>query len=1152
MSVSLASLPMSSQLTPREQQALASDPSYSVWVTASAGSGKTTVLVGRILRLLLPSPDLSREGVPAHRILAITYTRAAAAHMQNKVQERLSQWAVCDEATLRADLAQLINAEPSEDFVQAARRLFAKILEQAQGIQIHTIHAFCQSVLGRFPLEAKLTPGFQVMDDADAKRLLRSSIHSVLTQNNTPALQQAIQLLSPAIELDSLSTHISEILENQSQLDIWVKPTDTIETVTARLAQRFPPPRDWKVLIDVTAFRAMIRPLETDNKTNQAIAQNLAAALEDINRDSFFSHLCNAVLKQDNNPRALNGIAKKDIQIFDTLTQLQDICVSYLDEKNLQEQISATGALFYMAHICEKEYTQAKRQRAALDYDDLITKTHELLHATSISWIHYKLDQGIDHILVDEAQDTSPAQWDIILRLMDDFFTDSTAQRPYGPRSVFVVGDPKQSIYSFRGADPARFSQLRHILRDKITQAAANSSTITPWQEIDFTRSFRTVPLILDLVDRCFDGEPQRAALGLSQPLQHISHRSGDGGSIEILPPFLLPTPHSKKSDGWVITLRDAALDATTTSQSILLYARNIAARIDMMIRNPDIIPGLNRPVTAGDILILFETRTALTTAIIRALKEKNIPVSGIDRLTLTDHIAVQDILTALSFACLPHDDMALACLLKSPFIGWSEDQLFALAHKRAPGANLWSQIRHNHPDLTLWLEQLINWADTLTPYAFLEQLLNSRPAASLYKSGLHALLARLGHDALDPVHELLNTALAFESGDVRTCRRFLTQLRRGRVEIKRDMDDAREEVRIMTLHAAKGLEAPVVIIPDSITSKNTIKPPRLLWGGDHNPLPAPLWAVRSGDTCQVFRQSRHLEEEKLKAEKQRLLYVGLTRGRDILIIGGKQNEDPKPAACLHIAHSWYKQIEQAALIINPSAQDPESGSIKLTTPQKAVPKTQPVGITISQRPALPVWVDQKVSAETLVIKRLRPSQMGTTPHGLSPAMVLGQDRFLRGKITHKLFQLLPNYAPEHAESIATSFVHKYRHHLTDSVRDEIVRETLAVLRDPDFAPVFGPKSRAEVPISGRVSRDVVITGQIDRLVVLPNRILVVDFKTNRPSPASVAAIPDSYRAQLQAYVTLLQRIYPDKPIDAALLWTDTARLMPVIKGVNG
>jgi ATP-dependent helicase/nuclease subunit A len=1127
-------------LDPGQQQRRAYDRRASVWVAASAGTGKTKVLTDRVLALLL-------HGSEPSRLLCLTFTKAAAAEMSNRINQRLSQWAVAGDGVLAQEIQALTGAMPDRDQLDHARRLFARVLDAPGGMTIATIHAFCQSLLRRFPLEAGVPPHFELMDERSSGEALEAAREAVLERARAriePPLSEALDEVVQHVHELSFVELLAELAVERSRIARLLAHGSDRFAAALRRVLNLPEGETVDSIItaacagcDETGLRAAARAMLAsqslrDRERGGLIAAWLAKSAAE--RRVGFEIYLRAFFTAD-------GPRFKEIVTLSLAREDRATAAAVADEAERLQKIrerccaaeiyAATTALVRLAGAMLTEYERHKATRALLDYDDLVLRTRDLLRRPGIApWVLFKLDGGLDHILIDEAQDTNPEQWEIVKLIAEEFFAGEGARAV--ERTIFVVGDAKQSIYSFQRADPAKFMEMRAYFEATIAAARAH------WRVVPLEISFRSVAAVLRAVDAVFAQAPANEGVSLDGAvIRHEAHRRGAAGLVELWPPVEpeddpAPTP-------WSLPL---AQRQSREPRARLALA--IAATIKHWLATGERLEARDRPIRPGDIMVLVRRRGPFVTELVRALKAANVNVAGVDRMLLVEQLAVEDMMALGRFLLLPEDDLTLATVLKGPLFGLSEEALFDLAHRRR--GSLWSELLRRRNESLFFarpaaeLSELLARADFTPPYELFAEILGAR-------QGRKAVLARLGTEAADPLDEFLTAALAYERDHGVSLQGFLHWLSAGAVEIKRDLDQGlRDEVRVLTVHGAKGLEAPIVFLPDTLQMPQ--KPPRVLWGERD----LPLWLVERRampDAATTALRGANLRRDQ---EYRRLLYVAMTRASDRLYVCGWRMKRASPAG------NWYNMVasglaeagaEKFAFDLQPllKADGWTGEGLRLTTAQATRPVADPPRLRRAAGTALlPEWTWRPPPSEPTPPRPLAPSRAsGEEPAARSP---LGGDRgfgFLRGRLIHRLLQSLPALDPETREAAARRFLARPIHGLPDAAQEAILRETLAVLSHPDFAPLFGPGSEAEVPVVGLVQGRA-LSGQIDRLVVTDRAVLILDYKTMRPVPGSPAEVPEAYLHQLAAYQAAVSAVYPAKSVHCALLWTDGPSLMPI------
>ncbi len=1132
--------PAPAALVRTPQQRIAADPALSSWVSANAGTGKTGVLIDRIARLLLA--DVAPE-----RILCLTFTKAAAAEMANRLSGVLGAWAAAGEDALDDALAALLQRPPEPDERARARHLFARVLEAPEGLRIRTIHSFCESLLGRFPLEAGVHPDFRVVDERTALELRTEARDRVLAAAHGVRgtdLAEAMDRLAGLVDEDRFDRLLRELDDDRDRFDALLERSGG----SAQLARNAA--RTLGIESDSTANNVLMAAVADDGlpdlnrlaaawalgaATNKDGARALGVWLSDPAERRAAGYLetyAPLFVTGEGKARAIsrlvsNGAREADESAVDIALTAQADVVTTLARLRAIEVVAATDALVRVGAAMLAAYDELKHNHAVLDYEDLIAHAGALLaDAGGVSWVHYKLDGGIAHVLVDEAQDTSPAQWSVIKALCGEFFAGAGRHEETedAPRTVFAVGDEKQSIYSFQGADPRQLAATGEHFAGRVQDAGL------AWRPVEMEKSFRAVPAVLRVVDRVFAGE---AADGLSfagRPILHHWERDGEAGMVELWP-TLKPEPAAEQDPY-------APLDAPPPASPAVRLAERIAETIDGWLQQGEVRGSTGRRIRPGDIMVLVRTRGAFADAMVRALKTRGIDVAGRDRMVLTDHLAVMDLVALGRLALLPEDDLNTATVLKGPFAELDEDQLFRLCHGRK--GHVWDELvrqRDAAPAFAAAHDRLAairRRADYEPPFEFYARLLGP-------EGGRRDLLAHLGEEAVEPVEEFLALALEFEREHVPSLEGFLHWLQTGAVEVKRDLELERDEVRVLTVHGAKGLEAPVVFLPDTCSLPAAQHDPDLLWTDDDQAMLWPVVRANEDETCHSLREAGRRDIER---EYRRLLYVAMTRAEDRLYVAGFEGARERPDGC------WHALVE-AALAGMDDVEELADGALRFQEPQ-----TAPVAELAPELPlptgtvGAPDWALAPPAAEVDPPWPLAPSRPSEEePAAASP---LGPDqsvRFRRGRLIHRLLQSLPDLEAAQRTQAAESYLVQAAPDLDDAARQAIAGECVGLLGDSRFAELFGPGSRAEVPLVGTLmgaEGAQVVSGQVDRLLVTPDRVVVADFKTNRPPPADAADVSAGYLRQMAAYRALLGDIYPHHQVDAVLVWTWGPRLMPL------
>jgi len=1113
----------------------AANPDVSAWVSANAGTGKTHVLVNRVARLLL-------AGAEPSRILCITYTKAAAAEMETRLFNRLGEWSLLPDKGLRDALKKLQGERPDPDDLKRARRLFARALETPGGLKIQTIHAFCQSVLKRFPLEAGIAANFRVLEEETALDLQTDARRALFAQVLSGAdaeLRRAHELIVTERDEEQLAGLLKTLQGNSDKLsalfgefkgaNLWDNLWRHLGLSPGATRASIIEVETTDAVLDRPGLEAAIATLRSGAKTSKQAADRIEAFLKSEKRPEIFEDYQKAFLKKDGGPLA--KVTTKGAEAAEEPMRAEQLrLVNVLMLLKAADTAERTHALLTFGRAYLDIYETLKQKQGALDFNDLIIETRALLTPPNDAWVHYKLDEGIDHILVDEAQDTSPQQWDIIRLLANEMTAGHGAAEDAGrPRSMFAVGDVKQSIYRFQGAAPEEFATMRDFFNQHLSEAKRK------FEPVELDLSFRSASPVLELVDEVFREVPLSERDGMG--LHHAAHHADAPGLVELWP--VIEPAEEEDVVPW-----DVPLDSSHTQSPEGRLAGRIAQTIRTWIDTGEMLAGEERPIVPSDIMILVRRRSAFMEHMIRALKINNIPVAGADRLKIIDHIAVQDLISLGHFALSPDDDLALAEVLKSPFIGFDDDQLFAIAHGRK--GTLWSALKSRGSKdqqangAVEWLTKVRNRADREPPYEFFAHALGE-------DGGLARLLARLGPDAEDPIEEFLTQALAHERARVPSLHAFLHALMRESGEIKRDMEKGRDEVRVMTVHGAKGLESNIVFLPDTCSLPAAQSEGGILTSqavardGTPEGTPFFLWAPRKIDDDAISRAAREAYSLETAYEYRRLFYVAMTRAKERLYVSGWIGARARQEG------SWHELAEQALRTIGGEVELAD-GTLALRIEKKG-DKRDGERDEKTRAPApgpIPAWARQ-AAPEEKARQRLTPSTLDKDePAVFAPGGDSGKAA-RRGSLVHRLLEVLPDLLPETREAAATRFLDAFAEDFSADEREELARETLTLMELPELAPLFGPGSRAEAALSGLVEiegRKERIEGRVDRLAFTADAIWVLDYKTNRPAAQSLDEVAPTYWKQMAGYRALLTQINPRIAIQCALVWTHLPSLM--------
>lgn len=1127
------------------EQALAVDPTVHAAVSASAGSGKTQVLTARVLRLLL-------QGARPESILCLTFTKAAAAEMANRIGARLAAWVRMKDSELGTDLGNLGESR-DERTRERARQLFAHVLDCPGGLKIQTIHAFAQSLLAAFPAEAGITPGFQPIEGRAEQELVRRTLADLVADaeaRGDTGLTRDVQSLSRRLSEMGAVDYLQACARKAEAMERLGPPEEIEPRIRALMnlpeesVEQYIAHHCGDDRFDCDLLRAVA---DANRKWGARTGVGHAEIIEEwltltpIERAARLDELRKVVLTEKETIKVYAGQAKAEPHYEMHAGRLANLIGELLEIQNGARLAADIAAGLRAGQAFAIAYSRAKRASGVADFNDLIDWTRELLAKPGMGdWVRYKLDREIDHVLVDEAQDTNAAQWEIIEELVEEYFSGSSESEDRH-RTLFIVGDFKQSIYGFQGTKPERFIEARNRFRQRAEQLAGEDtldlfkSRARQFRDLSIAKSFRSSQPVLDVVDALV-GELGHEALGLSEaPLPHVAHHEGRPGQVELWQPFV-PETEEESDEGeekWV-------------SLRARQYADALAERISELVEKAPFLPSTRKGLTPGDILILVRSRGELASLIVARLFSAGVPVAGVDRLHLHEPLVVQDLISAMRFAVQPNDDLNLASLLVSPLIGWDQEILFSLAYDRK--GRLWRALRSRRDENDSFrlaheeLSELLRIADFTTPSVFIETIL-SGPV-----EGRRKLYARLGLAARDPIDELLNSALEFERSETASLDRFLAWFSRGTVDVQRDPGRPSNEVRVMTVHGAKGLEAPVVILADA-----TADPARL----GRTPItleleigsggPVPLLRPKKDERSSPFDDLINAEDKRDLEEHWRLLYVALTRASDRLIVTGVAPKPRKDGSEARPVNCWHVLVERAMTSLGARASKDDdwgpglvhgAAGLQTARPRRAKPGALDVPI--------PQWARSPAPPEARPPRPLAPSAIAIDDENALPPSEATRSAALRGTWIHQLLERLPATHPARRPSVADLWLERSAHVVDPELRSAIVDEVCSILSDSRFSSLFGEGSLAEAPLAASLPDGRVIAGTVDRLLVEEKRVLVIDFKTGRVPP-SESEIPSAHRVQMEAYVEALRVIFPGREILAALLYTAGPKLIQVM-----
>ncbi len=1110
----------------RGEQRTASRPDSHVWLSASAGTGKTQVLAARVFRLLL-------RGVSPGAILCLTFTKAGAAEMAARISQRLAAWVRMPETALGKDLIAL-GEEPTSERIALARTLFARVLDApGGGLRIQTIHGFCQGLLAAFPAEAGLVPGFRPIEPREEVLLMRQSLGDLLVDAEREGRA------SPAETIGALSVRLGEE-KAESFLRDCARAGRALEALPSGIAafvrrELGLPAGDVEEAIraacagiDSDALE-LIAQLNREWGTKGGIARAevislwLAAGLE--TQAATLADLHTIWAKADGDPRSFGkGQAPQDERYAELAMSLYEDVAALLSLRVRAAFADLLADVLTVGRDYAREYAAAKRRVGAVDFDDLIAATVDLFDQPGIGeWVRFKLDQITEHVLIDEAQDTNASQWRIVRALVDEYFVGRGVHAP-STRTLFTVGDHKQAIFGFQGTDPIFFAAAESYFANRAGDVRGDDympddERGLPFEKLSLVASFRSTRPVLEFVDSAINLIGHEALGMVDAVPPHASEVPGPG-VVELWPPVAAGLVEA--DDGEEEWIDDAVRENATR------IAKQIRAWLDEGL----MLESKGRALRPEDVMILVKRRGELAQLLVARLYAEGVPVAGVDRLRLNAPLAVQDLLAAIRFVLQPDDDLSLASLLVSPLIGWTQEELLARAVPRS--GSLWRHLVAQHRALLAPLDAMLARADFTTPYQFLEEIL------SRARDGRRKLLERLGEEARDPIEELLSAALDFETGTTPSLQRFLDWFDRGEVEIVRDAAQPRDAVRVLTAHGAKGLQAPLVILADATADPDAALRSALRWKPGELAEPLPVFRPRKEERAGAIDDEVTAADLRERQEHWRLFYVAATRAEERLVIAGslsaKWQGEPPPESWYGVAARTFDALGIAGETRTFTGIAPPTAAKPRTATHEAA--AEPV--------ALPDWARKPAPQEPRPARPLSPSSLGEDEVADPPPTPAMRAAAERGRLIHALFERLPAVPLADRARAADRWLADVGQVSDAGERNAIADAARRVIDDPAYADLFGADALAEAPISAVLADGIVVAGTVDRLLVTETSVRVVDFKTGRQVPRSVDEAPTYHLRQMAAYVAALAVIFPGRAIEAALLYTGGPVLLPL------
>ncbi|MDG1437046.1 MAG: UvrD-helicase domain-containing protein [Rickettsiaceae bacterium] len=1038
----------------------ASNPNISTWVSASAGTGKTKILTDRVLRLLLNDADFNK-------ILCLTFTNAAAGEMKERIASSLAKWSSLNDIDLKNSIDNLIGRDSTAQELIKARQLYEMYLRSDERINIQTIHSFCQSLLKKFPLEAGVLPNFKIIDETKSFTILRQIKLNLL---NKPELELINNYLTVNFHETIIDEILASIVQHKTKFsfsvsDVYQESEKIIEALDRRNDLVYQPILQHQIIQDVVGFDVSVDELK-----------------------SFF-------LNKDGQKRkriVSQKIAKPGSNLYNDLETMQEQ-IYFLDQNERSEQLENHSKLLsILSASIIQTYESYKSSKGLLDYDDLIVLAGRLLQSSeSKEWVLYKLDGGIDHLLVDEAQDTSVYQWQIIESIIEEFYAGEATNTDRN-RTVFVVGDEKQSIFSFQGADADSFVQMNERLQSKMITGGK------PFENVDLEISYRSAGEILEVVHRVFD-EVKKAnpSLFTSAIMQLAPFRTKHKGSVELWP---LCVAEKQDDDFWSIATHTNTKDSTKIE-----LAQKISRYIKREIASGRVVPSTGDKIKPSDFMILFRKRDEFTQEVIKSLKDDSHEVAGLDRISLRDNLAVLDLLSLAKFALNTEDDLNLAALLKSPLIGVDEEQLHDICSSRQK-LSIWQYIQENDAygilsKLQLFLD-LFAHSDVGNFFQSVVDILGYR----------EALNAHCGADSNDAIDEFLYSCSSFANQESTSIQSFVFWMENYDNSIKRD-SSCSDKIRIMTLHASKGLQAPFVILCDTNSTPSHMD--RFLWDADGKTLSA----KSASYVPDYYKDLKTLHQKKAYAEYLRLLYVGMTRAEDHLIVCGYQGGRSLPENC------WYELVRASMVKIATQEEDGTLiyGEAENNCALKENLKPVESNIEFFRPKGQPDITYQEVDVNRTI-----------------PSPLTARDPMGYGLVFHKILEDSLS-----AKKIADIGNHPLISTLDLKSQDLMQASIKRIIANKEFNELIKRQVKTEVTMGSSLAGSVQI-GRVDLLLEDENEVVIIDYKSDMVPPSKQEEVPYKYKEQLLVYKKMVSIIYPNHQIRMMILWLQTGALQEI------
>lgn len=1222
------------------------DKFHSVWVSASAGSGKTYLLTARVLNLLL-------SDVEPEKILCITYTNAGASEMKERVNGKLEEWSRISDDELFKELREMIYSDTkkySDEFIRSkfevARTLFYKVLQMSAGMKIQTIHSFCQSVLKKFPVEAGISSNFKVIDERDVAELLETAYKKVfiaMNGGNIGVASEEDEYFSDGVLAELKDVFNKVIVDNVSYASFEglrnaiignrrefkkffdfcesENSEDVLESVRYQLERVFLAKVDveskdevWNKFLSENPFGNVLKEFvstvdEYGQKDAGARAFGNMQKMKVMysfgdddegrkNKKAYLEKYATAFLTSDFSKlksKAFLINKKMDTEFphfLDFLMKEGERVYKLMYDLSAFDDLEYTYAVCCFAYEFIRVFQMEKALKGAMDFDDMLDLVNKLFSNPSFAgWVLYKLDGGIDHLLVDESQDTSPFQWDIINSLTEEFFGEGKGE--YDAKSVFVVGDKKQSIYSFQGADIHHFNMFRKKLKDRVV----NRYDAGKWQEISKNVSFRTSPPVLEIVNSVLENSEGKIGVVEADDLlekdgsinekgvAHISVNSDKAGEVILFPPLFKESDRVDKKKAleaeWEMPYEVTEKDSPSKKVAI-----QVADQISNMIKDKVWLGTKKKYVSASDFMVLVRKRNDFSNLLIRELFKRNIEVAGADQLSLNNYIAFDDLLGLLEFLMVKEDDLLLASVLKSPIFGFDEDDVFKLAYGRGK-KSLYDCLREISceqggnvemdglftPEMKTFNEEYRK--EDIVSSKFTRAYLILEKCFEKFENGVSpydffsfilgelmvdlAFYERLGGEFEDFADEFIKLCLEFENSTYHYLGLvgFLDWVKKSNNNVKRDLSSSSVSgVKIMTCHGSKGLEAPVVIIPSVFSDSSGGGGGKVdIYFADTNedefshssykiPVLRHPFSFAGANGCLVYSELKELKKDKEAEELNRLLYVAMTRAREKLLVFGLEKNDWYDK--MNIAMDSYANVSVEELddgnkikriVALGSDEFSESvcgGKVEVENTMEDVNKNIDI---VRNQVDLSFLINDEGEIEEEQIEMFDEDSFSEVHSILDDESVSASELPMkRGIVVHKMMEYVEKFKPlsaDKVEKIFDEYLRSYSDLFDDAAREKFLKNVLALYDDERFNILF-ENDFASSELTLAYEEGLV---RLDKLVKRGNSVFIIDFKTDEVPPKSFEDISSKYKVQLRTYKKLVSDVYPDCKVYSALLY---------------